>query len=229
MAQLGIASRRESERMILAGRVLVNGQVVTVMGTQVSRSDVISVDGKTVSSLKHPWVYKLHKPAGYVTARMDPQGRPTVYDLLPDNVPFMAHVGRLDYNTEGLLLLTTDGELAAALLNPGSRVPRVYVVKVQGVVSRDNIKKIEGGISLDGRPTERVVVERLPSQSRHDWLRLTLFEGRNRHVRRIFESVGHHVQRLIRTDFGSITVDDLAPMQGRRLKPDEIRDLRALI
>ncbi len=226
---MGVASRRESERLITAGRVVVNGQRVTELGTKVRPSDRIEVDGALVEAPPTPIVVALDKPEGVVCTRTDPEGRETIYDLLDDSLPFMAHVGRLDIATSGLLLMTTDGDLARDLLDTGFAVPRVYHVKVRGLLDRDTIKRLEAGIPLDGNPTRPVVVERIPSTSKHDWVQLTLFEGKNRHVRRILEAVGHSVTKLRRVAFGSIKVDGLRPGQWRLLEPSEVARLRGFL
>ena len=229
MAQLGVASRRESERMIELGRVAVNGVVVTTPGTKVRPTDRVAVDGRTVEAPGGSPVYVLFKPEGYVTAARDPEGRRTIYELLPPSLPFLAHVGRLDYTSEGVLLLTTDGDLAQALLRPDSGIPRTYEVKIRGRLTGEEIDRLTQGIPLDGRPTRPVVIERMPSRSQHDWVRVTLFEGRNRHVRRIFEAVGHTVRRLVRVSFAGVTLEGLRPGDHRPLDPDEIGRLRALL
>ncbi len=227
MAQLGFGSRRACERLIEDGRVTVDGKQVTELGTRVSLDAKVALDGKVAVDVGTRCIV-LHKPPGYLSARDDPQGRRTVYDLLPKDDMFLAHVGRLDYQTEGVLLFTNDGDLARLLLLPDARVPRVYEVKVRGQLDVQAIAALEAGLPLDGRETLPVVVERIPTNSRHDWLRLTLFEGRNRHVRRILEAVGHPVNRLRRVEFGPVNLDGLAQGQSRPLDPDEIASLRAM-
>lgn len=225
LAQLGVASRRASEKYILEGRVTVNGTLATALGTKVQATDVIAVDGTDVED--GPAItLALFKPPGMICTAKDPQGRPTIYDLLGPELPFLAHVGRLDYNTEGLLLLTTDGDLARALLDPETAVPRVYEVKIRGRLSKDDRKKIEAGIRLDGRPTRPVQVEKLPSKSKHDWLQLTLFEGKNRHIHRILATVGTSVTRLKRVSFGPVTLASLRVGEYRQLSTREAQELR---
>jgi 23S rRNA pseudouridine2605 synthase len=227
MAQLGFGSRRACERLITDGRVTVDGALVTELGTRVAPGAKVALDGKVAVDVGTRCIV-LHKPPGYLSAKDDPQGRRTVYELLPKDDLFLAHVGRLDYQTEGVLLFTNDGDLARTLLLPDARVPRVYEAKVRGQLDQAAIASLERGIPLDGRDTLPVIVERIPTQSRHDWLRLTLFEGRNRHVRRILEAVGHPVNRLRRTAFGPVTLDGLAQGQSRPLDPDEIAGLRSM-
>ncbi|MCA9515654.1 MAG: rRNA pseudouridine synthase [Myxococcales bacterium] len=220
MAQLGVASRRESERLIVAGRVSVNGKVVTELGTKVTSRDAVAVDGKTVNDAGAACTLILNKPPGVICAKTDPQGRQTVYELLPDGIPHVGHVGRLDYNTEGVLLFTNVPGLADGLLRPNANVPRTYEVKIRGILSNESRRRLEVGIALDGRPTRPVVVERMGGHdSKHDWLRLVLFEGKNRHIHRIMEAVGHSVTRLRRVSFAGIDLDDM-PLGASRLLDD---------
>jgi len=227
MAQLGIASRRESERLIAAGRVQVNGVVVTEPGTQVGAEDVVAVDDR-VAEDAGPMTVILHKPRGTICARVDPEGRPTVYELLPPGLPYLGHVGRLDFQTEGVLFFTNERGLADGLLQPGASVPRTYEVKIRGRLSDASRRRIEAGLPLDGRPTRPAVVERIGDRdSKHDWLRVVLFEGRNRHIHRIFEAVGHSVTKLHRVSFAGIGLEGLRPGDSRPLTRAEIECLRA--
>ena len=227
MAQLGIASRRASEKLILEGRVKVNGKVQTVLGTKVSVADTIEVDEKVIEPTE-PICILLYKPMGTLCTANDPRGRSTIYDLLGKELPFLAHVGRLDYNTEGLLLMTNDGDLAQALLKPESAIPRVYELKIRGRLSKEAYKQIETGIPLDGRPTKPVFLERIQSKSKHDWLQLTLMEGKNRHIHRIMQAVGTSVTRLRRVSFANLTLGGLEPGEYRKLRMREINSLRKM-
>jgi 23S rRNA pseudouridine2605 synthase len=226
MAHLGIASRRESETHITAGRVTVNGRRVTELGTRVQASDVIALDGRTAVDDGTVLVVLLNKPIGVICTRSDPEGRETIYDIIDPALPWLAHVGRLDIMTEGCLLLTNDGELSERLLLPATGVPRVYQVKVRGRVDRKTMEKLSAGVVLDGRRTRPTAIRRVPSKSKHEWLELTLVEGRNRHVRRIFEAVGHSVTRLRRISFAGVTVEGLARGNWRLLEQKEIDQLR---
>jgi 23S rRNA pseudouridine2605 synthase len=226
MAHLGIASRRESEKLIQAGRVTVNSIRVTELGTRVMPDDVISLDGFPVLDNKTTLVALLHKPIGVVCTRKDPEGRETIYDILDKDMPWLAHVGRLDIMTEGCLLLTNDGDLAEQLLLPATGVPRVYHVKIRGRVDPKTMVRLQEGVVLDGRRTRPTNLTRLPSKSKHEWLQLTLTEGRNRHVRRIFEAVGHSVTRLRRISFAGVTIEGLSRGNWRLLEPKEIAALR---
>ena len=229
MAQLGVASRRQSEAMIAAGRVEVNGRRITEQGTRVHPKDVISVDGKPVKPPKSAVYIVLNKPAGLICTRSDDPEARTVYDMLPADLPFVSYVGRLDVATEGVLIMTTDGELARALTHPDNAIPRVYQVKVRGKVSRQVLQTIRDGVPLDGRPTRPTEAEHMVKGDRHDRLTLTLFEGRNRHVRRIMELVGHPVMKLRRTSFAGITSDGLPTGRWRHLEPAEVHQLKGFL
>ncbi|PKN58851.1 MAG: pseudouridine synthase [Deltaproteobacteria bacterium HGW-Deltaproteobacteria-14] len=228
LAELGVASRREGERLITAGRVRVNGAVVTELGTRVAPSDRIAVDGRELAAAA-PLTVVLNKPRGVLCARTDPEGRPTIYGLLPPDFPHLGHVGRLDYNTEGVILLTNEPGLADALLRPENVVPRTYEAKLRSRISDEDLARVAAGVPLDGRPTHRVVLERiLDRNTTADWIRLTLTEGRNRHVHRIFEAVGQHVARLRRIAFAGITVKGLEFGKWRRVSPTEVARLRRI-
>ena len=226
MANLGVASRRASEQLIAEGKVRVNGSVVTEPGTKVTLEDVIEVEGRLLEEPANSLAIVLHKPVGVVCTRKDPEGRETIYDLLDPALPHLAHVGRLDIQTEGVLLLASDGDLVQSLLHPSSEVPRVYHAKVRGRVREETLRHLRAGVPLDGRPTRPVEVERIPSKSRHDWLQLVLTEGKNRHVRRVLEDLGHPVSKLKRVAFAGVTVEGLPSGRWRKLKPEELRRLK---
>jgi 23S rRNA pseudouridine2605 synthase len=220
LSQAGVASRRAAEKLIADGRVSVNGKTVVTMGVKVDpRKDEIRVDGRRIKSASRLRYILLYKPAGYITTRSDPQRRRTVLDLLVGVREYVYPVGRLDYDTEGLLLLTNDGELAARLTHPRHGVARTYEARVAGMPDREAIERLRAGIPLDGRRTlpADVVLLNGGRRDRDGVLRLTIREGRNRQVRRMCEAVGHPVQQLKRTKFGSLA--------DRRLKPGEWREL----
>lgn len=236
LSQSGVASRRLAERLIADGRVMVNGKTVTEMGTKVDPAACeIMVDGRRIRSAERPRYILLHKPTGVVTTRSDPQRRTTVIDLLGGVREYVYPVGRLDYDTAGLLLLTNDGELAAKLTHPRHGVERTYEARVAGVPGDEALERLRNGIPLDGQRTLPADVARLnrrgahgrpergrgePADDRREGLvRLTIREGRNRQVRRMLEAVGHPVRSLTRTRIG--------PISDRSLRPGEWRDLRA--
>jgi 23S rRNA pseudouridine2605 synthase len=220
LARAGVASRRAVEILIMEGRVSVNGEVADV-GRRVDPAvDVLEVDGALVAANPDLVHYLLHKPAGVVTTASDPQGRPTVLDLVPAE-PRVFPVGRLDLETEGLLLLTNDGELTQRVTHPSHGVEKEYLAQVEGTPSRGTLRALREGVELDDGPTAPAKV----SQVSPGLLRITIHEGRNRQVRRMCEAVGHPVRRLVRTRIGPITDTALQPGAWRRLDPDEVAAL----
>src|SRR5688572_2556965 len=219
LAQAGVASRRAAEKLIGEGRVSVNGVTVREMGTKADPGhDDIKVDGRRLRARQRARYILLNKPAGYVSTRADPQHRPTVIDLLRGVREYVYPVGRLDYDTEGLLLLTNDGDLAAHLTHPRHGVERTYEARVAGIPDAAALDRLRHGIPLDGRRTLPADVSLLnPGRSGDGTLRLTIREGRNRQVRRMCDAVGHPVRALRRIRIG--------PLQDRRLKPGEWREL----
>ncbi len=219
LSQAGIASRRAAEKLIAEGRVTVNGATVREMGTKADpAADDIRVDGRRVKGSERQRYILLNKPPGYVTTRSDPQRRPTVIDLLRGVREYVYPVGRLDYDTEGLLLLTNDGDLAARLTHPRHGVERTYDARVAGVPDERDLERLRTGIPLDGRRTLPADVELLTrGRAAESVLRITIREGRKRQVRRMCETVGHPVRTLRRVRIG--------PLSDRRLKPGEWREL----
>ena len=245
LSQAGIASRRAAEKLIADGRVSVNGTTVREMGTKADPSaDDIRVDGRRIKAAEATRYILLNKPAGYVTTRSDPQRRPTVIDLLRGVREYVYPVGRLDYDTSGLLLLTNDGDLAARLTHPRHGIERTYQARVAGVPDAEAIERLRRGIPLDGRrtlPADVTVLNRgrpstlrrtSPSTSlraggdRDSFLVITIREGRNRQVRRMCEAVGHPVRALTRTRIGPIHDTRLKPGMWRELTADEVRGLK---
>jgi 23S rRNA pseudouridine2605 synthase len=226
LARSGVASRRASEQIILAGRVQVNGTVVTTLGTSVDPDrDRVELDGRPVHPPTMHTYVALHKPHGVVSTASDPQGRRTVLDLVQARARLFP-VGRLDYDSEGLILLTDDGDLTMRLTHPSHDVEREYRALVRGDVSDDVLQRLSFGIDLDGRRTAVARFERLSEHSDGIWVRVVLHEGRNRQIRRMFEAVGLEVVRLVRVRVGSLHLGDLALGAWRRLSADEIDALR---
>lgn len=223
LARAGLASRRGGEELILAGRVAVNGRVVTELGTRVDPArDRVTVDGRPAELPRGPERHLLlHKPRGVITTRRDPRGRRTVYDLLAPEDRRLVHVGRLDRDAEGLLLLTSDGELAHRLAHPRWRVPKEYRVRVEGDVDEERLRRgAREGLLLDDGPTAPFEVE----GGDGEW-RIVLREGRTHEVKRIFEVVGGRVLRLRRVRLGDLQLGDLPPGRARPLQPREVRAL----
>jgi 23S rRNA pseudouridine2605 synthase len=222
LARSGVASRRASEELIRRGKVTVNGRVVTELGTKVDPArDKVTVSGRPVRPERPVWI-ALNKPLGYVTTRHDPQGRPTVYDLIPKKLHHLFHVGRLDLNSEGLLLLTNEGQLANRLMHPRYGVTKEYLADIAGTPSRQALARLVNGVQLDDGVAEAVEAELLyqggPSGSR---LRLVLQEGRYREVRRMLETIGHPVRGLLRIRFGPVQLQGVKKGEWRYLSTAE--------
>lgn len=231
LSAAGVASRRASEKLIADGRVTVNGQTVRELGTRADpASDDVRVDGRRIARDVRPRYVVVYKPRGYVTTRSDPNRRKTVLDLIPDVREYVYPVGRLDYESEGLLLLTNDGALAAVLTHPRHGVARVYEATVRGVPSGARLRHLATGVEIDGRPTAPAEVRMLPggAPGRTDEarVRIVIREGRNRQVRRMFDAIGHPVRRLRRTRLGPISLRGLRPGAARDLTAAEVGALR---
>ena len=229
MAASGVASRRASEKLIAEGHVAVNGVTVTEMGTQVDETrDRVTVDGKPIrpETDKHYLAY--YKPLGEVTTSSDPEGRDTVMDKFRDYPVRLFPVGRLDFDSEGLLLLTNDGELTNRLLHPRNEVDKTYVARVGGTVTREQVKTLCGGVVLDDRRTSPARVRVTKQEAEYCYVTVTIHEGRNRQVRRMFEEVGLQVLALKRVGFGPLTLGELKRGQWRDLTDEEVAKLRAL-
>ncbi|MGD8607357.1 MAG: pseudouridine synthase [Myxococcales bacterium] len=227
LARAGIASRRASEELIKAGRVRVNGRVVTELGTKVDpHKDRVEVDGKRLVAEK-PAYYVLHKPREMVTTLDDPEGRATIADLL-DRVPErVVPVGRLDYHTSGALLATNDGDMVDALLRPQSGVPKVYAVKFQGHLDVEELDALRNGVTLDdGYRTKKAEVFVLREERNHTWAQITLTEGKNRQIHRMGDAIGHRVMRIARQSFAGISIEGLRPGEYRELKREELQQLK---
>jgi 23S rRNA pseudouridine2605 synthase len=229
LSRAGAASRREAERLILQGRVSVNGNVVQTLGSKVlPGTDRVELDGVPVEEARTRWVL-LHKPPGVVTTRSDPQGRPTVYGLLPKEWAELRYVGRLDLPTEGLLLLTNEGEVLHRLTHPSHQVEREYRAWVKGLPEVRTLRRLEDGVVLDDGPARASKARLLRPLEKGAVLALVLQEGRKREVRRLLEAVGHPVTRLLRVRFGPIRLGNLPAGEWRDLRPQEIRALRAAV
>ncbi|MGE8132878.1 pseudouridine synthase [Novosphingobium subterraneum] len=213
LARAGIASRREVERMIEEGRVKIGDEVVTTPATLLTSLKGVSVDGKMVGPIAAPRLFRFHKPAGLITAERDPTGRPTIYTALrnamPKDAPRVMPVGRLDVNTEGLLLMTNDGELKRALELPSTGIPRTYRARTFGDITQARLEKLMEGIEIDGVRYGPINANLERSANRNKWIELTLTEGKNREVRRVLEHLGLEVSRLLRTSYGPFELADL--------------------
>ncbi|WP_066640006.1 pseudouridine synthase [Desulfolucanica intricata] len=227
MAQAGIASRRRCEELIAEGAVRVNGRLVTQPGTKVNAmQDRIQVHGKTINQTKKKIYILMYKPRGYVTTLHDPQNRKTIADLLNNIKERVYPVGRLDYDSEGLLLVTNDGELTHALTHPSHEVKKTYLVTVSGVPSKEALEQMAGGLDLEDGPTSPAQVELVDVLQDRSLLEITIHEGRNRQVRRMFEKIGHPVLRLKRIKLGPLNLKGIRPGRYRFLNNKEIRELK---
>ena len=233
IAAAGIASRRKAEELITSGLVAVNGQVVTELGTKADpEHDHIRVRGKLLHGSQRNAYLLMNKPKGYITAASDPEGRPTVMDLLRGVGVRVYPVGRLDYASEGLLLLSNDGDLAAALMKASSHVPKTYLVKVAGVPSPEGLAKLRAGISIQAEGGRRV--KTAPAKIRpireadNPWFEVILIEGKNRQIRRMFEAIGHHVEKIKRVRYGPLQLD-VPPGKFRHLTLKEVSRLKSAV
>ncbi len=228
MAHAGVASRRKSEEIIREGRVKVNGEIITEMGYKVKpEEDVIEVDGELISKEKRVYIL-LNKPEGYVTTVSDPRGRSTVLDLVGNVKQRVYPVGRLDYNTSGLLLLTNDGELTYILTHPSYEIDKTYFTRVKGEISDQDIKKLESGIQLEDGITAPAKVKLISRDEKISSFELTIHEGRNRQVRRMCEVLGYEVIKLKRIRFGPLNLEGLSPGEYRFLSDKELQILQKL-
>jgi 23S rRNA pseudouridine2605 synthase len=227
LAQAGLASRRQAEEWILSGRITVNGRVVTALGTQADPDvDRIAVDGRTIRWFEPKVYYLLNKPRGYMSTCEDERGRPTVLDLLKPIKFRLFPVGRLDWDTEGVLLLTNDGELAQRLLHPRYQMRRIYLAQVDGIPTLEALQRLVQLASSPGERGHPPSARLVKAGERHAWIEVHLWEGRNRQVRRMCEAVGHPVRRLRRMQFAGLDAEGLGSGQFRPLKPAEILALK---
>jgi 23S rRNA pseudouridine2605 synthase len=227
LAHAGVASRRAAEKLIVDGRVRVNGRVVTELGTKAdSHADKIEVDGKRVT-IERPVHYLVHKPREMVTTLSDPEGRANLGDLLSKLPERVYPVGRLDYHTSGALLVTNDGELTDALLNPKRKVPKVYAAKLKGHLDVPELDRLRNGVTLDdGYVTQKAEVFVIREEPKNTWVQITLTEGKNRQIHRMAEAIGHPVQRLARLSFAGLATDGLRPGEWRPLSNKELEKLK---
>ena len=226
LAQCGVASRRHAEEMIAEGLVSVNGQVITQMGVQVEEGDEVRVKGEIVrpEAVKKYVLY--HKPIGEVTTVSDPEGRPTVMQHFQDYPVRLYPVGRLDFDSEGLLLLTNDGDLADKMMHPSNEVDKTYLARVTGNVTLESVRELRMGVMLDDHKTSPAKVRIIKEETFATVVLVTIHEGRNRQVRRMFDAVGHRVLMLRRVKFGPLELGDLKRGQWRELTDQEVAALK---
>ena len=226
LAQCGVASRRECDRLIAEGKVTVNGRPAG-LGDDVNDGDNIKVEGRPVSVKKNEY-YLLHKPKGYLCTVSDDKGRKTVMDILGDGVGRVYPVGRLDYDSEGLLILTTDGELAQHLTHPSNEVPKTYLVKVEGRLTEVDLNPIRSGIEIDGYVTKKCRAHIVETNKDYTKVELVLREGKNREIRKMFAAIGREVTLLKRTKVGELSLRGLDRGAFRKLTPAEVEYLKSI-
>jgi 23S rRNA pseudouridine2605 synthase len=229
IARAGIASRRKAEELITGGKVKVNGQIVKELGTKVSSSDKVEVNEIPIQK-EIPVYFLLYKPRGVISSVLDDKGRKVVTDFFPNIKERIYPVGRLDYDTSGLIIMTNDGEFANVLMHPRGEIEKVYVAKTKGIPSKENLRKLEKGIMLDDGKTApaKVKVLSMDNKKQTAIIEITIHEGRNRQVRRMFEAIGHEVLKLKRERYGFLTLGGLTAGDARELTPHEVKQLRAL-
>ena len=226
LARAGIASRREIERMIAEGRIALHGEKVTTPATLLTDVTGLTVDGRPVRPAKATRLYRFYKPQRTLTAEHDPKGRPTIYDVLPKGLPRLMPVGRLDFMTEGLLLLTNDGELKRQLELPRTGVVRTYRARAFGHVTQEQLERLAEGITIDGVRYGSINANLERSTGRNRWIEMNLTEGKNREVRRVLEHLGLQVSRLIRTAYGPLTLEGLQPGDADEVDSAELDEFR---
>jgi 23S rRNA pseudouridine2605 synthase len=226
LSKAGLGSRTEARSWIGTGRVRVNGKLIQTPDHWVDLDhDKVTLDGKPISQAERRYVL-LYKPKGFLTTYRDPEGRPTVYELIPGIDQFVGTVGRLDLDTSGLLLLTNDNQLAEALTNPDHKVPKTYLVKASTLLTNDQLDQLARGVELSDGMTRPATVSRIRDSEKYTFLELTITEGRNRQVRRMLEALDSKVLKLVRTNIGPLTLEGLRIGEWRNLTPQEVAALR---
>ncbi|PXA82986.1 ribosomal large subunit pseudouridine synthase B [Nostoc sp. 3335mG] len=229
LARAGVASRREIERMITEGRIALNGEVIDTPATILTTLAGVTVDGKPVDAAEASRLFLFHKPTGLITAAFDPAGRATIYDRLPPGLPRVIPVGRLDLNTEGLLLLTNDGELKRKLELPSTGIPRIYRARAYGEVTQEMLEALSDGVTIDGVRYGPIDANMERRTGRNVWIEIRITEGKNREVRRVLEYLGLQVSRLIRTAYGEFVLADLPAGQVVEVRQHDLEEFRKTI
>ena len=219
IAESGICSRRQAENLISLGKVSVNGQKVDTPAFFVNISDQIIIDGKIIKKASKAQLFILHKPKGMIVSSHDPQGRKTIYDIIPNNIKQLLYIGRLDFNTEGLLLLTNNGKLKRFFELPINKIERTYKVKIYGNINNIDNTKLEKGIIIDNIKYGPIIIDILETKGKNSWITVKLTEGKNREIRKIFENFGLIVNRIIRTNYGDYSIDKMKLGEFKKVNP----------
>lgn len=225
IASSGLCSRRKADELIENGQVMVNGKVVKELGFLVKEQDKVFVDKKLIHPAKHVY-YRFYKPAGYITTCDDEKGRKTIYDLLPENLLGLKPVGRLDKDSTGLLILTNDGDLINELTHPSVKVPKVYMVTVNAQVKKSELEQMANGIEIEPEKIAYADIQVLEIDSKHTDMQITLYQGMNRQIRKMFEHFGYEVKVLKRIQHATLNLDGLKRGEYKPIKPAQIRDLK---
>lgn len=225
IAQSGICSRRDADEFILAGRVQVNGKVITELGFKISEKDKVFVDKVLVRPKKLEY-YRFYKPSGYITTSDDEKGRKTIYDVIPKELSALKPVGRLDKDSSGLIILTNDGELINQLTHPSIKVPKIYIVSVPGKINQEHVRQMSAGIEIEKGKKAYADVVVLEATNRSTMMQITLYQGMNRQIRKMFEFLGFEVKSLKRVQHATITIGDLKRGEVKPIKPLQIRELK---
>ena len=225
IASSGLCSRRKADELIENGQVMVNGKIITELGFLIQEKDKVFVDKKLIHPQKLEY-YRFYKPAGYITTCDDEKGRKTIYDLLPEKMLSLKPVGRLDKDSTGLLILTNDGELINALTHPSVKVPKIYLVSVDAEVKRDELEQMANGIELEKDKIAYADIEVLELNNNRTQMRITLYQGMNRQIRRMFEHFGYEVKSLKRIQHATLNLDGLKRGEFKPIKPIQIRELK---
>ena len=228
IASSGICSRRKADELIESGVVFVNGKKVTELGFLVQDKDKVVVNQQLIRPVKHEY-YRFYKPAGYITTADDEKGRKTIYDILPENLNHLKPVGRLDKDSTGLLILTNDGDLINQLTHPSIKIPKVYLVSVDSVVHPHELEQMATGIEIEPGKKAYADITVLEADKKHTYMQITLYQGMNRQIRKMFEYFGHEVKTLKRIQHGVITLDGLKRGEVKAIKPKQIKELKSFL
>ena len=225
IASSGLCSRRKADELIENGQVMINGKKITEAGYIVQPKDKVFVDKKLIHPVKHEY-YRFYKPAGYITTADDEKGRKTIYDLLPENMLHLKPVGRLDKDSTGLLILTNDGDLINELTHPSIKVPKVYLVTIGGRIHKHELEQLANGVEIEKGKVAYADITVLEQDNSHTSMQITLFQGMNRQIRKMFEFVGYEVKTLKRIQHATINISGLKRGEFKPIKPAQIKDLK---